>query len=49
MLNVFLATLHASCGSLRRLTNSGPPEREVDDYRDGWHNAFDNLAAALCS
>ena len=47
MLNVFLATLHASCGSLRRSTNSGLPEREVDDYRDGWQNSFDNLDVAL--
>lgn len=29
------------------LTNSGLPEPEVDDYRDGWSNSFDNLAVAL--
>lgn len=29
------------------LTNSGLPEPDVDDYRDGWSNSFDNLAVAL--
>jgi uncharacterized protein YndB with AHSA1/START domain len=29
------------------LTNSGLPEPEVDDYRDGWSKSFDNLAVAL--
>lgn len=29
------------------MTHSGLPEAETDDYRDGWQNSFDNLAAAL--
>jgi uncharacterized protein YndB with AHSA1/START domain len=29
------------------LTNSGLPEPDVDDYRDGWNNSFDNLAVVL--
>jgi uncharacterized protein YndB with AHSA1/START domain len=29
------------------MTNSGIPERETDDHRDGWSNSFDNLEAAL--
>jgi uncharacterized protein YndB with AHSA1/START domain len=29
------------------LTNSGLPEGETDDYRDGWNSSFDNLEAAL--
>jgi uncharacterized protein YndB with AHSA1/START domain len=31
------------------LTNRGLPSSEVEDYRDGWNNSFDNLAAALRS
>jgi glutathione S-transferase len=29
------------------LTNSGLPTGELDDYRDGWNNSFDNLVQAL--
>jgi uncharacterized protein YndB with AHSA1/START domain len=29
------------------LTNSGVPEREREDHREGWSNSFDNLEAAL--
>jgi uncharacterized protein YndB with AHSA1/START domain len=31
------------------LTNRGLPKGEADDYRDGWNNAFENLAGALRS
>ena len=31
------------------LTNRGVPDREVADHRNGWENAFDNLAEALRS
>lgn len=31
------------------LTNRGFPKGEEDDYRDGWTNAFENLAGALDS
>jgi uncharacterized protein YndB with AHSA1/START domain len=29
------------------MTNSGIPEGETDDHRDGWSNSFDNLDRAL--
>jgi uncharacterized protein YndB with AHSA1/START domain len=31
------------------LTNHGVPDPEVEDHRNGWQNAFDNLAEALGS
>ena len=31
------------------LTNRGVPDPEVADHRNGWENAFDNLAEALRS
>jgi uncharacterized protein YndB with AHSA1/START domain len=31
------------------LTNRGLPSSEVEDYRDGWNNSFDNLELALRS
>jgi uncharacterized protein YndB with AHSA1/START domain len=31
------------------MTNTGIPEAETDEYRDGWQNSFDNLDITLAA